>query len=135
MTLALVQSSFHIQPQHGWGWKKCDPNGRTETDDIPKESLRVQFSEFVTNDASEPVGFRGKSTNKNALDGFTDVLCLLHTCEWVSDQNEVIPVSIHCAHQSLEVCSEPFAPTGIAPVWGLYEGVIGFGLLVIEKQK
>ena len=132
MTSALIQRSFHIQPQHGWGWKKCGPNEHTETDDIPIESLRVQFSEFVSNGASEPVGFRGKATNENAFDGFTDVLCLLHTSDWVSEQNEIIPVSIHCANQSLDVRSEPFAPTGIAPVWGPCEGVIGFGILVIE---
>jgi len=127
----LSGSQFHIQPEHGWGWKTCSANGQREIDSIPVQSIRIQFSELVVADGG-PVGLRGEAIQSSATFGYQQVLCLLHTCEWVTQEELAIPVSIHCSHQSLELCSKPLAPTGIAPVWGTCEGVIGFGILVIE---
>lgn len=127
----LENSRFKIWPEWGWGWKTCGPHGQREIEDIPTQPLGIRFERMVYAGAG-PVGFHGQMIEPGATRGFSQALCLLHTCEWILKEMPSIPVSIHCAHEPLTLGEYPLAPTGVRPLWSGIAGVIGFGSLVLD---
>lgn len=127
----LQHSRFKIWPEPGWGWKTCGPEGQRVIENIPTQPLSIRFERMAFAGA-EPVGFHGQMIEPAATHGFGEVLCLLHTCEWISKEAPSIPVSIHCAHGPLSLREDPLAPTGVRPVWTGVTGVIDFGHLVLD---
>lgn len=127
----LENSRFKVWPAWGWGWKTCEPQGQREIENIPTQPLGIRFERMVFA-GDDPVGFHGQMIEPSITDGFGEVLCLLHTCEWIAKESPSVPVSIHCAHEPLNLREDPLAPTGVSPVWTGVTGDVGFGHLVLE---
>lgn len=131
----LENSRFKIWPEWGWGWLMCCPHRPLAVEDIPKQPLGIHF-ERMAFAGHEPVGFHGLMVDPGTTFGFDEVLCLLHTCEWISKEAPSIPVSIYCAHEPLPLEDDILTPTGVRPLRADgVAGVIGFGSLVLDGLK
>jgi hypothetical protein len=124
---------FSIKFSDGWGWsRRTLERENWESMDFQLGEVEVSPEEWILN-VNQTVGFWAKVHIDFFGNLYTEMLCLLHTSEEISETLTPVPAVLVFSDSRFQLNFDAFHPSGYMVDWASARGVKGFGFIT-EKR-